>query len=511
MSRILLSLQSRRPCLLLLLALAAGLAGSACREKPEEAAPTAAPPTAAAHRGPIVLITIDALRADVVGALGGPPKLTPHLDRLASEAAWAGRAVSPSSWTVPSMGSLFTGLQPWSTQSWSGDRAVLRAPLVTLPEALKARGYHTSAYRSNHWLQQEYGYNQGFDDFRYLREGKRAETELAGLKGGQDFVWIHILPPHAPYVRRDPLLDHLAEVPPGLPDKVRPLDLEPYFDPSVPLPEDRRKVFKAMYELNAAWADAMLGRMLDALRKSGQWDRTLLVVTSDHGEEFKESGQIAHGGNLGRQLIEVPLMIKLPAGFERRLAMDLHPGTIGTRATLIEAAGGISEKGMAPGFFRKAERGVLSELYLGNGANRFSYVEGDLQVLWESTFAPPEPEYYRARYEGLGGTLDAPLKEPAKIIFKRLEDAFADSFPLAGRKGEAPKLSLWRWTAHRAETAETAAPVNDPAKTQEMARKLRAAWLAANGREKAPGRNTLAQPKLTPEEEAEMRALGYIR
>jgi hypothetical protein len=475
------------------------LLGLACRPRDTG---EAKPPAAPSHQGPIVLITIDALRADVVGALGGPPKLTPNLNRLAAEATWAGRAVSPSSWTVPSMGSLFTGLQPWSTQSWSGDRAVLRNQLVTLPEALKAVGYHTSGFRSNHWLQQEYGYGQGFDDFRYLKEGRRAEKELAALKGGADFVWIHILPPHAPYVRRDPLLPQLAEVPPGLPQKVRPLDLEPYFDPDVPLPPKQAKVFKAMYELNAAWADAVLGRMLAALRRSGQWDRTFLVVTADHGEEFGECGQIAHGGNLGRQLIEVPLMIKLPQGFGRKLALGEHPGTIGVRATLIEAAGGKPEPATASSLFQP-KSGVLSELYLGNGVNRFSYVEGDLQLLWESRFSQPEPEYYPARFEGIGGKPEPPLKEPSKVIFERLEDTFSRTFPLAGAKGETPRLTLWRWTSKGMERVE------DAAETQRMARKLRAAWIAANGPEKAPGRSTVAQPKLTPEEEAEMRALGY--
>ena len=65
----------------------------------------------------------------------------------------------------------------------------------------------------------------------------------------------------------------------------------------------------------------MLGRLLAALKHSGQWDKTLLVVTADHGEEFKENGQIAHGGNLGRVLVEVPLVIKLPKGFARKLAI----------------------------------------------------------------------------------------------------------------------------------------------------------------------------------------------
>ncbi len=458
------------------------------------------------HDGPIVLITIDALRADAIGALGGPPKLTPSLDALARQASWSGRAVSPSSWTVPSMASLFTGLQPWSNQSWHGDRAVLREDLVTLPEALKAAGYTTTAFRSNHWLQKQYGYGQGFDTFRYLREGKRAETHLAGLKGGKDFVWIHILPPHAPYVRREHLLSHLPAVPANLPRKVRPLDLEPYYDPAVPLSDEQREVFRAMYHLNVAWADEMLGRMLAALRRSGQWDKALVVVTSDHGEEFEEQGQIAHGGNLGRSLIEVPLVIKLPAGFGRELALaEGEPaGTVRLWSTLVEVAGGRTTPGTAPSLFRPGGGGVLSELYLGNGVNRFSWVEGGTQVLWESRFAPEEPEYYRARYLGIGGQPEPPLSEPAEAIFKRLEEGFAQTLPLTGRRGTQPQLTLLRWTATGTERVE------DPEAAQRLARQLRRAWIAANGDEAAPGRGTGEQPQLTPEEEEELKALGYV-
>jgi arylsulfatase A-like enzyme len=456
-----------------------------------------------AHQGPIVFITIDALRADVIGA-----RLTPNLDKLASESAWAGRAVSPSSWTVPSMATLFTGLQPWSVQSWSSDRAVLRDDLVTLPEALKAKGYRTVGFRSNHWLERPYGYAQGFDDFRYLAQGKRAENHLETLGPGREFVWIHILQPHAPYVRRAYLEDHLADAPPDLPQKVRPADLEPYYDPAVPLPPEQERVFRAMYELNAAYADDLLGKMIAALRRSGQWDRTLFVVTSDHGEEFGEMEQIAHGGNLGRQLVEVPLMIKLPAGFGPKLAVEKgqRPATARVRATLLEAAGWEPEEGTAPSLFQEAEEdGVLSELYAGNGVNRFSWVEEDRQLLWESRFSPPEPEYYRARAEGIVGRLDRPLAEPSKVIFGRLEQAFARTLPLSGLQGDEPKLTLWRWTERGSEQ------VNDPTETERMARRLRGAWIVMNGTEKAPGRNTGKKPQLTPEQEAEMRALGYIQ
>ena len=462
-------------------------------------------PAVPVHHGPIVLITIDALRADTVGAFGGPPKVMPTLSALTREATWAGRAVSPSSWTVPSMAAIFTGFQPWRARSWANDRSVLDARFVTLPESLKQAGYRTAAFRSNHWLEAEFGYNQGFDEFRYLKEGKRAERYLGELKGGKDFVWIHILAPHAPYVRRDPLLDRLDEVPPDLPREVRPLDLEPYYDPAVKLPAGQERILRAMYRLNAAYADQVLARLIAALKHSGQWSKTLLVVTADHGEEFKENGQIAHGGNLGRVLVDVPLVIKLPEGFPRRLAMPAaRPANVRVAPTLIDAAGGRREPGTAPSFFQPFDKGALSELYLGNGVNRFSLVQGDLQLLWESRFGAPEPEYYRARYAGIGGQPVPPLTQPMQAIFDHLEKEFAGVLPLTGRRGDPPKLTLLRWTPNGVQS------LDDPRQVNQMARQLKNAWMAANGEEVPPGQSTGQQPKLSPKEEEELRALGYV-
>ncbi|HYX25431.1 MAG TPA: sulfatase, partial [Thermoanaerobaculia bacterium] len=458
------------------------------------------------HKGPIVLITIDALRADMVGALGGPPKVMPALSALAQSSDYAGRAISPSSWTVPSMAALFTGFQPWRAQSWANDRARLDDRFVTLPESLKKVGYKTAGFRSNHWLEAQFGYAQGFDLFQYLNQGKRAVAYLEQLKGDREFVWIHILPPHAPYVRRDPLLDRLDEIPPDLPQQVKPLELEPYADPAVPLPADKERLFRAMYKLNAAFADTMLSRMLEALKRSGQWDKTLLVVTSDHGEEFKENGQIAHGGNLGHVLVEVPLVIKLPKGFQRQLALTAGRRVANVRVapTLIEAAGGKPEAGTAPSFFQPFDKGALSELYLGNAVNRFSLVDGDLQLLWESHFAKPEPDYFRARYAGLGGQPQPPLTEPADAIFNRLHDKFETVLPLTGLPAEPPQLTLWRWTP------QGTVKVEDPPTVQRLARQLKNAWLAANGNEIAPGPAVGKQPHLTPQQEEELRSLGYV-
>src|SRR4029079_5890673 len=145
---------------------------------------------------------------------------------------------------------------------------------------------------------------------------------------------------------REGLRNRLPEPGLELPRRVPILDLEPYMDPALPLPEEKARVFRAMYQMNVTWADQVLGRLVDALKKSGKWDESLVIVTSHHGEEFKECGQIEHGGALCRPLLEVPLFVKLPKGWHGpplAIAAGERPATARVRATMIEAAGGTPE------------------------------------------------------------------------------------------------------------------------------------------------------------------------
>jgi hypothetical protein len=183
------------------------------------------------------------------------------------------------------------------------------------------------------------------------------------------------------------------------------------------------------------------------------------------------------------------------------------------RATLIEAAGGEPEADTAPSLFHEAPAGVLSELYLGNGVNRYSFVEGGRQLLWESRFAPDEPDYFRVHTLDLGGRPATPPATSPEALHARLEAAFGKVPPLTGRRETPPALSLWSWPAAPAGAPPMTSPsvrLDDPAATASLARRLRAAWLAANGGEAPPSELAAGtQPKLTPEEEAEIRALGY--
>ncbi|HEX5758940.1 MAG TPA: sulfatase-like hydrolase/transferase, partial [Thermoanaerobaculia bacterium] len=414
------------------LLLAAALAAAAC------AAPATVPP---AHDGPIVLVTFDALRADVVGALGGPPGLTPHLDRLAARSDWAGRGIAASSWGVPALASLATGLQPWQHGALHAGRAGLHPDLTTLAEALARAGWRTLAFPSGHWFSPRFGYEQGFDRMRELGLGHKAEARLARLSG-RELVWLHVPEPEAPYRRHDGLLARVPDAPPGLPSRVGAVRLEQWFDPQRPLPEAERQLLWSMYRLNVAWADLRLGRLLAAIRRSGQWDRTLLVVTATYGEAFGEHGQAGHGGSLAREQIEVPLLVKLPRGFARRLAPPPSRPVATARlwATLVEAAGGRALPAAAPSLFRAAPDGALSELYLANGTNELSLVAGEYQLRWRSRFAPPEPAYFTARLASLAGRGGG---GEAQRLFHRLRTAFEATPPLG--PGGAPELVLERW------------------------------------------------------------------
>ncbi|HEX9670472.1 MAG TPA: sulfatase [Thermoanaerobaculia bacterium] len=449
--------------------LAAALAAAAgCAPRPQP------PPV---HDGPIVLVTFDALRADVVGALGGPPGLTPHLDALARRSDWVGRGIAPSSWGVPAHAALATGLQPWQHGALHVGSAVLSPELTTLAEALRRAGWRTLAYRDGHWLSPRFGYEQGFDRFHELAGGRKAEARLARL-AGREFVWLHLREPEAPYLRRDDLLDRVPDAPPGLPPRVGEMRIERWFDPARQLPEAERRLLWAMYRLNVAAADQRLGRLLAALERSGQWDRTLLAVTAGHGEAFGEHGQAGHGGNLGREQIEVPLLIKLPRGVGRRLAPPpaQRVGTVRLWATLVEAAGGRALPATAPSLFRQAAPAVLSELYLANGTNEFSLVAGDLQLRWRSRFAPAEPGYYATRLASLA---ERGRGRQARRLFQRLRTAFDATPPLAGA-GE-PELILERWEGVRGTR-----PVDDPARRAALAADLERAFRRAAPEELTP-------------------------
>lgn len=436
----------------------------------------------------MVLITFGSLRADVVG-----PQLTPNLDALAAVADHAGTAVAPSSWALPSLASLATGLDPRLHGSSELGRAELAPELTTLAEALAGRGYRGTAYVSGLWLRGSRGWAQGFAEMRAVRRGERAEGHLASLaEDRRQLLWVHLPEPEAPYERRDGLLELPPELLERLPRRLTAVELELWADPALPVPPERMAAISTLYRMNVAWADRRLGRLLDALRASGLWDDTLLVVTSPNGEELGEYGSTGSSTSLGRRLLEVPLVVKLPRAL-RGAAPPAGPAppVALTRvwATVVGAVGGEVPAAAGTGLFSTAAArdGVLSELYLKNGFNEFSLVEREggvtRQLLWRSWFAPPEPEYYPARlatYRDRRSPAPPPSESP-RAIFGRLAAAFEATPPLSGAEGRQPELTLLRWKPDG-----SVEPLDDAPRRAAMAARLERRWLAFQGCERTP-------------------------
>jgi arylsulfatase A-like enzyme len=253
------------------------------------APPAPAPPPLAETRPyPVLLITIDALRADHVGAYGYARPTTPSLDALAAEAWRFERAYAQSNNTAASIPSLVTGRYP-SSSPWSYDHPKQRAPgwayvtdegNVTLAELLRDAGYRTGLFIDRPILL-ELGLGQGYTA---TADAADSAARLAAFArepaSGPWHAWLHLYHPHAPYSAHERF--------------------------------DFGQTDLDRYDGEIAAADAEVGALFDALRKAGKWDDTIVVVTADHGEEFRDHGGTQHATTLYEELVRVPLIVKLP-------------------------------------------------------------------------------------------------------------------------------------------------------------------------------------------------------
>jgi len=245
----------------------------------------------------ILLITIDCLRADHVGAYGYERNTTPNIDELAKKSAVFLNAYTLSPWTHPSLASIHTGRHPrdHGVRQWGHK---LKEEHSTLAEVLKSYGYATEAYVSHKLFKPNYKYTQGFDHYDYsiLKKGFiknfSSSKELTdsvlrrlGKINKPFFIWIHYFDPHDYYLTHK-----------GFDFGTRPVD---------------------RYDSEIAYTDYHIKRLFDVLKKRGLFNTTIIVVVADHGEEFQDHRGIYHRYSLYQELIHIPLIIHVP-GFKHK-------------------------------------------------------------------------------------------------------------------------------------------------------------------------------------------------
>ncbi len=294
-------------------------------------APAAPAPADRPSRTPDVLIyLIDTLRADHLGLYGYRRPTSPEIDRFAEQAVVFDHALAQSSWTRTAVVSLMTGLLPQVHGVNRRDEALGRSA-VTLAEILAGAGYRTAGFITNGNVDQTFGLGQGFDGFFYLNESqeepafhqladrlnRRAfpwleERARAGAERPPYFLYLHATDPHAPYTPPEPFRQRFApDVDPeiGLIDNVHDISAG-----RKPAPAGTAGAFIDLYDGEIAWNDHHFGRLLAKLRELGLYDSTLIVLLSDHGEEFDDHGGWEHGKTLYGEQLRIPLVVKLPRG-----------------------------------------------------------------------------------------------------------------------------------------------------------------------------------------------------
>lgn len=281
----------------------------------------------------VVLIGIDTLRADHLSCYGYPRPTSPRIDGFASESVLFTTAVSQSPWTLPAFASMFTGVLPSSHRAGEGTLphvSRLDPARDTITTMLKRAGYRTGSFVSNGYVGKDVGMKEGFDDGDVSMLGlgatRKAIAWLRAHAAERFFLFLHIVDPHQPYA------------PP-------PEDAAPFIDPSYPGPlgmkvagwadpnwtdADRRRVVD-LYDGEVRFTDGLVGQVLDALASLGLTERTIIVITADHGEELLDHSMLGHGHSLYEELLRVPLVIRFPGGQPRARVehqvrtMDLYP------------------------------------------------------------------------------------------------------------------------------------------------------------------------------------------
>jgi len=349
---------------------------------------------AAEPQAPSVLVVlIDTVRADSTSAYGHQRRSTPHLDRLARQGLLFSRVTAPSSWTLPSTAALLTGHYPDELGIREGGGPAVPGEIPTLAERLSGAGFTCGGFVANFGLSPFRSFARGFDAYfvapfseKMMRADQLNRLTLDWVAEHRDerlFCYVHYMDPHAPY-------DAPAPDRPGE-RRAGPFDIghgHQWRDGDiVPLVMGWQQVsgaqdlatLRGYYDDEISFVDRQLGALLAGLEALGVLENMVVVVTSDHGEEFLDHGNWSHGWTLYDEVLRVPMLLLAPdlphpAGtvIHRPVTLiDVVP-TLASLCALPAAAGRVSGRDLLSG---PEERTLFSQTTAGQAPLRFSVIE----------------------------------------------------------------------------------------------------------------------------------------
>lgn len=451
---------------------------------------------------PMILIMVDTLRRDHLGTYGYPLPTSPFIDSLARESIVFLSSSTTGNYTLPSTATLFTGLYP-SAHGVVGPGRSLPESVTSLPEIFQSAGYRTAAMVANPLVRADLGFGRGFDTFipapppRWIYHRKTAvELIYLRLRRGNTpwadarelvplavdwlnesssqppFLYLHLIDPHSEYAPpREHALPFLQEEPqswvsrPPLIDQFRPADEWQTWaevEEKPVISDAERRVMIGLYDGEIHYVDRWIGVLLKSLDDSGLLDDSVIVLLADHGEEFEDHGGWVHGNTLYEEMIGMPLVIKLPKGLRGGARTDLSLDMVDLPATLAGLA--------------------------GIEASPSSGTDFSDELIRPGSEPIPAVRYYTER--------------PPYLYSLRLGDW---KIVRRDRSGEST-FWLFNLASDPGELENIA--TDHPEKLEALQDSLDEAILSARG---SAGPETEDSPRLDPESERVLRALGYIQ
>jgi arylsulfatase A-like enzyme len=287
----------------------------------------------------VILISIDTLRADHLSAYGHFRPTSPHIDRMAADGVLFESFFHNGGGTLPSHMTMLTSLHPLNHLVLAGNRRTLEDGRITLAEQLKARGFATAGFVDAGWMKGKFGFTQGFDVYddaggQFAKIMPKVNAWLDENRQRRFFLFVHTYDVHSAWHRLpyDCPGDFPTRYTAALASfdgcrggrcasrllawvnsriKTGRLTAATAFQPA------EIDFMRALYDGCINYADEQVGALLVRLKELGLYDRSLIVLTSDHGEEFAEHGLFLHPQNGYEEVAHIPLILKLPRGEER--------------------------------------------------------------------------------------------------------------------------------------------------------------------------------------------------
>lgn len=385
----------------------------------------------------VLIILADTLRADHIGCYGYQRQTSPNIDKFAEECLVFEKAFSPSPWTKTTVGSVMTSLYPHEHNAFRWADNLSNANL-TLSEIFRNTNYQTFCAQANQIITSRYGFHQGFQVYKEMKNDLAENLTdefipwLSRNKGRPFFAYLHFMDTHYPY---------------NIPEKFQRafttegqshLDLNKMIAQDIRLltemgmPQSDREYIVNLYDDSIIYFDIHFGRILEALEANRVLDETIIILLSDHGEEFWRHGSFGHGHTLYNELLHVPLMIRYPVilpvkkvAFPASL-IDLYPTVLSLAR--IDFDEEIRGENLLPAVLnnRKPERTIYFEGLLRGGEKRGVYK--DEWKLIQNT----NERYNRTFFEPLGKLTQYKYPELEKeyelyntrVDFKETQDLF---------------------------------------------------------------------------------------